>query len=227
MTIRRILNLGSALVCLVLLSPLMAAAALAILWTDGRPIFFRQQRIGINGRPFLLWKFRSMRINNLPIDDVTEVRAGHPLVTPVGEFVRRYKIDELPQLFNVVQGDMAMIGPRPTIIEQVVRYTPFQRGRLSIHPGMTGLSQVCGGIDLSWGERIMLDVWYVDHRTIWLDAMIIMRTLGVVFFGEQQDEARLRQARAYAEAQGAGDEKWADFHTPENLIQAPAGPGSI
>jgi lipopolysaccharide/colanic/teichoic acid biosynthesis glycosyltransferase len=204
----------------------MAATALIIWLTDGRPVFFRQQRIGISGRAFLLWKFRSMRINNLPIDDVTEIRQGHPLVTPVGQFIRHYKIDELPQLFNVVRGDMGMIGPRPTIIEQVVKYTPFQRGRLSIHPGMTGLSQVSGGIDISWSERIMLDVWYVDHRSIWLDAVILVRTIAVVFFGEQQDEGRLRQARAYAETQGRANGKRTDNYVAENLAQAPATQGS-
>ncbi len=196
--LRKALDFAGACLCLLLTAPLMAGAALAIWLTDGSPVFFRQERIGQNGRPFLLWKFRSMRLNNLPMDNVTEIRPGHPLVTPVGAWLRRYKVDELPQLFNVIAGEMALVGPRPTIREQVENYSEFQMRRLAIPPGMTGWSQVNGGIDIPWSDRILLDVWYVDHQSYWLDVIILARTLGVVFGGEETDSAALRQAEDHA-----------------------------
>jgi len=189
---------GSGLL-LLLTAPLFLITALAI-WLDDRgDIFYRQTRLGLGGRPFRLWKFRSMRINNLPIDDVTEIREGHPLVTPVGRWIRRYKVDELPQLLNVLRGDMSLIGPRPAMPEHEQKYTAFEYRRLSIRPGMTGWAQVNGGMELSWPERIVLDVWYIDHRSLWLDIAILWQTLAVVIFGEEPDRAALEEALAYAD----------------------------
>ena len=124
------------------------------------------------------------------------------MVTPVGRWLRRFKIDELPQLFCVLRGDMALIGPRPTVLEQVKEYTTFQRRRLDVPPGMTGWAQVNGGIEISWPERILLDVWYVDHRSFWLDLRILWRTIGVILFGETPDSTSLQEAIGYAKTAG-------------------------
>jgi lipopolysaccharide/colanic/teichoic acid biosynthesis glycosyltransferase len=153
--------------------------------------------VGLHGRPFDLLKFRSMRINSLPFDDVTEIREGHPLVTPVGKWIRRLKIDELPQLINVLRGDMALIGPRPSLPDHVEKYDSYQRRRLRVRPGMTGWGQVNGSIELTWPERVILDVWYVDHRSFWIDASILWRTVAVIVFGERRNPKALNEAIAY------------------------------
>lgn len=201
MSVRRMIDLAGAVVGTCILSALLPIIALAIWLTDRGPVFYRQQRVGRLGRQFTVLKFRSMRINNLPFDDVTEIRTGHPLVTPVGNFIRRFKIDELPQILNVLNGQMSLIGPRPTIADQVEKYTPFQRRRLEVRPGLTGWAQVNGGVELSWPERIMLDVWYIDHRTIWLDLRILARTARVVLFGEKLDISARQKAEDHARQQ--------------------------
>jgi lipopolysaccharide/colanic/teichoic acid biosynthesis glycosyltransferase len=117
----------------------------------------------------------------------------------VGRWIRRYKVDELPQLLNVLRGDMSLIGPRPAMPEHKQKYTAFEYRRLSIRPGMTGWAQVNGGMELSWPERIVLDVWYIDHRSLWLDIAILWQTLAVVIFGEEPDRAALEEALAYAD----------------------------
>src|ERR1700678_3880212 len=115
LTIRRMVDVAGATTCLLLVSPIILVTAVAIYCTDHGPVLYRQQRSGLLGRPFTIFKFRSMRINNLPYDNVTEIRHGHPLVTPVGNLLRRFKIDEVPQMLNVLKGEMSLIGPRPTI----------------------------------------------------------------------------------------------------------------
>ena len=185
-------------ILLLLASPLFLVAALAIWLTDRGSVFFRQTRVGLYGHPFEVLKFRSMRANDLPLDDVTEIREGHPLVTPVGKWLRRYKVDELPQLLNVFRGEMALIGPRPGLPEHIEKYDAFQWRRLNVRPGMTGWAQVNGGIDLTWGQRIMLDIWYVDHRGFGLDVKILARTVAVILFGETIHPDALREATIYA-----------------------------
>lgn len=143
-----------------------------------------------------------MQVNNLAAVTVGQVRDRHPMVTPVGRWIRRFKIDELPQLLNVLQGEMTLIGPRPTVLEQVAEYTPFQLRRLDIPPGMTGWAQVNGGVNITWPERIYLDVWYIDHRSFWLDLKILSRTTVVIFFGEEPNSRALDDAIAYAVKQG-------------------------
>jgi len=196
--LRRLFDiLGSGLL-LMLTAPLFLLTALAI-WLDDRgAVFYRQTRVGLHGRPFELVKFRSMYENDLPHDCVTEIGEGHHLVTPVGKWIRRFKIDELPQLLNVFHGAMAIIGPRPALPEHLVDYTSFQRRRLDIRPGLTGWTQVNGGLNFTWPERIVLDVWYVDHRSFWTDARILWRTVAVVLFGEQYNPKALNEAIAYA-----------------------------
>jgi lipopolysaccharide/colanic/teichoic acid biosynthesis glycosyltransferase/glycosyltransferase involved in cell wall biosynthesis len=204
--LRRFIDVFGSGALLLLTSPLFLLTALAIRLTEHGDVFYRQTRLGSRGRPFELVKFRSMRVNNLPFDDVTEIREGHPLVTPVGKWIRRFKIDELPQMLNVLRGDMALLGPRPGVPEHLVNYTAFQRRRLSIRPGLTGWAQVNGGIELTWAERIMLDVWYVDHRSFWIDLMILWQTAAVIFFGEKRNARALQEATAYAAQQRGGSE---------------------
>jgi len=199
--VRRLVEVLGCGMLLLLASPVFLISALAIWSTDRGPVFYRQTRAGRFGRLFKLLKFRSMRANNLSLDDEREVRDGNPMVTPVGKWLRRFKIDELPQLLNVLRGEMALVGPRPTILEQDEEYTPFQRRRLDIPPGMTGWAQVNGGIEISWPERIVLDVWYVDHRSFWLGMKILWLTAAVILFGERPNPKALDEAMAYASQQ--------------------------
>lgn len=196
---RRLMDIVGSSIFLLFATPIFLVTSLAIWLTDGDGVFYRQTRVGLRGRPFELLKFRSMRVNSLPLDDVTEIQEGHPLVTPVGRWIRRFKIDELPQLLNVLRGDMALIGPRPAVPEHLENYSSFQRRRLDVRPGMTGWAQVNGGIELTWPERIMLDVWYVDHCSFWMDLRILWRTAAVVLFGEQRNSRTLQEAIAHAQ----------------------------
>jgi lipopolysaccharide/colanic/teichoic acid biosynthesis glycosyltransferase len=195
---RRALDLAVSGVALAVTWPILAAAAGLIVLEDGGPVFYPQERVGQGGRLFRMHKLRSMRVNDLPVHVVGQVSHEHPMVTRVGRFIRRFKIDELPQMVNVLAGEMSVIGPRPTVAEQVERYTPFQRRRLEIRPGITGWAQVNGATALTWDERIMLDVWYIDHRSLWLDLRILLRTPAVALFGERPDPAALQAAREHA-----------------------------
>ena len=188
-------------VLLLIAAPVFFLAALAIWSTDRGSVLFRQTRVGLRGRPFVLLKFRSMRVNSVPAVVMGQVRSEHPMVTTVGKWLRRFKIDELPQLVNVLRGDMTFIGPRPTVQEQVDEYTSFQRRRLEVPPGMTGWAQVNGGVELTWPQRIILDVWYIDHRSVWLDVKILWRTGNVIWSGDQAYFPALEVACNYADHQ--------------------------
>ena len=200
-TLQRSIDVLASGILLLLASPLLLLTALAVWLTDFGGVFYRQIRVGLNGRPFEMLKFRSMRVNDLPIDDVTEIEVTHPLVTPVGRWIRRLKVNELPNLLNVLRGDMSLIGPRPPMPEHVEKYDTFQRRRLQVRPGITGWAQVNGGIELTWPQRIMLDIWYIDHRTFWLDVKIMWRTAAVILIGERRNPPALQEAMAYAEQQ--------------------------
>lgn len=170
---------------LALLSPLLLIVALAIRITSSGPVFFSQVRAGREGRPFRVYKFRSMQLNEADPTQMGKVGGHDPLITTVGRIIRRSKIDELPQLLNVLKGEMSLVGPRPTLMEQVADYTPKQRRRLEVLPGLTGWSQVNGNTELSWDDRIRLDIWYVAHLSFWLDLRILLMTVGVVLMGER------------------------------------------
>ena len=161
---------------LVLASPVLAAAAVAIKLEDGGPILYRQRRVGYQGRDFDLLKLRTMVVGAEQQGAGLAVNRGDPRITRTGRILRRLSLDELPQLWNVVRGDMSLIGPRPTLRYQVDEYTPRQRRRLDVKPGLTGWAQVHGRTKLPWDERIELDVWYVEHRSPWLDVKILLRT---------------------------------------------------
>jgi lipopolysaccharide/colanic/teichoic acid biosynthesis glycosyltransferase len=168
---------------LVLASPLIALAALAIKSDDGGPVFYRQTRVGKDGEDFELLKLRTMEMGAEARGAGFAVDRGDPRITRAGRLLRRTSIDELPQLWNVLRGDMSVIGPRPTLRYQVEHYDARQRRRLEIKPGLTGWAQVNGRAALPWPERIELDVWYVDHRSLALDLRILARTAWLVLTG--------------------------------------------
>ena len=180
-----VLALGGLVVAL----PLMALAAVAIKLDSRGPVFFRQQRVGLRGALFDMWKLRTMT-HGAPLGGIWDpLTADDPRVTKVGTWLRRTSLDELPNLFNVLRGEMAIVGPRPTITEQVAEYTPHQRRRLDVKPGLTGWAQINGRASLPWSERIELDVWYVENRSLRLDAQIIARTFRLLASGRGLYEA--------------------------------------
>jgi lipopolysaccharide/colanic/teichoic acid biosynthesis glycosyltransferase len=182
--IRRLFDIAVAGGALILTSPLLAVAVVAIrLETAGHPIY-RQRRIGRDGQPFDMLKLRTMVAGAESIGSGLAVNEGDPRITRVGAVLRRFSIDELPNLVNVLRGDMAIIGPRPTIPVQVEQYTERQRGRLALRPGITGWAQVNGRTSLPWSERIELDLWYIEHRSWRLDIEILMRTIRIVLGGK-------------------------------------------
>ena len=180
---RRAFDVVVAGTALLVTSPVVALAIVAIrLESHGHPIY-RQRRIGKDGHPFDVIKLRTMVQGAEGMGAGMAVNEGDPRITRVGAILRRYSIDELPNLVNVLKGEMAIIGPRPTIPVQVEQYTPRQRGRLALAPGITGWAQVNGRASLPWSERIELDLWYIEHRSLRLDAIILWRTVLMVLGG--------------------------------------------
>jgi lipopolysaccharide/colanic/teichoic acid biosynthesis glycosyltransferase len=174
--VRRAFDLGAASLLLLLVSPLLLVAALAIVLEDRGPVVYRQRRVGKDGTEFELLKLRTMVVGAEKLGAGPAVNEGDPRITGAGRVLRRLSLDELPQLWNVVRGEMSLIGPRPTLAYQVERYMPHQRRRLEVKPGITGWAQVHGRARLPWEERIELDVWYVEHRSAWLDLKILAKT---------------------------------------------------
>ena len=174
--LNRALDVAIAGAGLALASPVLAAAALAVKLSDGGPVLYRQTRVGKDGRDFELLKLRTMVVGAENLGAGYAVNKGDSRITRVGAFLRKTSIDELPQLWNVVRGDMSVIGPRPTLRYQVERYSERQRRRLDVLPGITGWAQIHGRAALSWDERIELDVWYVEHRSPLTDLLILLRT---------------------------------------------------
>lgn len=176
----RALDIAVAGLGLVASAPVLAVAALAIKLEDRGPILFRQKRVGKDGVEFELLKLRTMAVNAERLGAGYAVDQGDARITRSGRLLRRASIDELPQLWNVVRGEMSLIGPRPTLAYQVEKYTPRQRRRLDVLPGLTGWAQVHGRAKLPWDERIELDVWYVEHQSLRLDLAIMLRTVGTL-----------------------------------------------
>jgi lipopolysaccharide/colanic/teichoic acid biosynthesis glycosyltransferase len=191
--VSRALDVVLSAVLLVVTAPFLALAALAIRLESRGPVFYRQRRVGLNGRPFQLWKLRTMVPGAESMGAGIYVLEGDPRITRVGRMLRRFSFDELPNLVNVLQGDMAMVGPRPTVQEQVDRYTERQRRRLDVKPGITGWAQINGRASLPWPERIELDVWYVEHRSLRLDLRILARTARMLASGQGLYSEDLRQ----------------------------------
>ena len=172
----RSLDTVGAALGLAVTSPLLAAAAVAIKLEDGGPVLFRQTRVGRDGTDFELLKLRTMVVGAERKGAGYAVDRGDSRITKVGRILRKTSLDELPQLWNVVRGDMSLIGPRPTLRYQVEKYTERQRKRLEVRPGLTGWAQVHGRATLPWDDRIELDVWYVEHRSPRVDLKILLRT---------------------------------------------------
>ncbi len=175
--IKRVLDILLATFLLVIFSPLMALIALAIWMTMGRPVLFRQPRIGYKGRVFTIYKFRTMTDER---DEQGNLLPDEKRLTPLGKLLRSLTLDELPELFNVLKGEMSIIGPRPLLVEYWDLYTPEQRRRHDMPPGMAGPVLAYGRNLLSWEEKFKLDVWYVDNWSLWLDFKIFLRTLWMV-----------------------------------------------
>jgi lipopolysaccharide/colanic/teichoic acid biosynthesis glycosyltransferase len=179
----RAFDVAVAAVGLAVASPVLLVAAVAIRLDSRGPAIYQQRRAGRDGRPFDLYKLRTMQLGADPIGVGTPVLPGDPRVTRVGRVLRRLSLDELPNLLNVLRGEMAIVGPRPTLPAQVELYSERQRRRLEVKPGLTGWAQVNGRAGIPWAERIELDVWYVDHRSPALDARILARTARLLLSG--------------------------------------------
>jgi lipopolysaccharide/colanic/teichoic acid biosynthesis glycosyltransferase len=177
---KRALDVLGATVGLTLSAPLLAASAVAVRLEDRGPVFFRQERVGQDGRLFEVLKLRTMVVDAHTQGAGYAVDKGDSRITRVGSLLRKTSLDELPQLWNVLRGEMSLVGPRPTLAYQVERYTDRQRRRLEVRPGLTGWAQVNGRASLAWPERIELDVWYVEHRSLALDLRILLRTVSVL-----------------------------------------------
>jgi sugar transferase EpsL len=172
--LKRWLDVVLAGAALIAASPVMAAVAVLILVRDGRPVLFRQMRPGYKGKPFTLLKFRTMTNAR---DERGALLADSERVTPLGKWLRQLSLDELPQLWNVLRGDMSLVGPRPLLMQYLSRYSPEQSRRHDVKPGMTGWAQIHGRNAVSWQERFALDVWYVVNWSLRLDVWILARTI--------------------------------------------------
>ncbi len=187
---KRLVDLIVSISALLLALPLFGLVAAAIRMNMGSPVFFRHKRPGLNGRPFFLLKFRTMSTEH---DEKGRLLPGHRRLTRLGRLLRSLSLDELPQLINVLRGDMSLVGPRPLLMEYLELYTPEQKRRQEVKPGITGWAQVNGRNALTWEDKFALDVWYVDHRSFRLDLKILWMTLVKVFSREGilTDEGKL------------------------------------
>jgi len=179
--VKRVFDIFCAASAFLLLSPLLVLIAILVRKRLGTPVLFRQQRPGLHGKPFLMYKFRTMTDQRGADGTLLPDRER---LTPFGRFLRSSSLDELPELINVLKGEMSLVGPRPLLMEYLDRYTPEQARRHEVRPGITGWAQVNGRNALSWEEKFRLDVWYVDHRSMLLDLRILLKTVEKVFIRE-------------------------------------------
>lgn len=184
-SVKRLADILAVGALLILLAPLFVLVAIVLKISDRGAVFFTQKRSGLKGREFNICKFRTMRTDRKH-DPFEYVSAEHSDITAIGRMLRRLKLDEIPQLWNILKGDMSLIGPRPTLPEQVVRYNDFERRRLEVRPGLSGLAQVNGGILLPWPERIKWDVYYVEQLGLALDLRIALKTVIVILAGDKK-----------------------------------------
>jgi sugar transferase EpsL len=176
-TLKRVMDFALAAIGMVLLAPLFVVLAWRVRCEFGRPVFFTQQRPGRDGEVFMLRKFRTMTDERGPDG---ELLPDEQRLTPFGRLLRSTSLDETPEILNVLRGEMSLVGPRPLLIEYLEHYTSEQSRRHEVRPGITGWAQVNGRNDMSWNDKLALDVWYVDHRNLWLDFRILLRTLRVM-----------------------------------------------
>ena len=175
---KRSLDVTAAAICLLILSPIIVVVASSIGIRLGLPVMFRQKRPGLHGKPFFIYKFRSMTDAR---DEEGKLLSDEARLTPFGKALRRLSLDELPQLVNVLKGDLSLVGPRPLLMEYLPRYTQEQMRRHEVKPGITGWAQVNGRNAVTWEEKFRLDVWYVEHQSFWLDLRILTLTIDKVF----------------------------------------------
>ena len=193
--IKRMCDIFSALFGIILLTPLWIIVAAMVHLNDGGPVFFTQERVGLNSKTFTMFKFRTMRVDaeelkaSLMEANEADSSAGNsimfkmandPRITRIGAFLRKTSIDELPQLFNVLRGDMSLVGPRPPLPSEVAQYEPRVMGKFAVRPGITGLWQISGRSNLSWDETVHLDLSYAQHRSLTLDAWIVLQTIPAI-----------------------------------------------
>ncbi|MFC4354202.1 sugar transferase [Chryseomicrobium palamuruense] len=183
--IKRLVDIIGSGLGLLIISPLLLIVVLLIKLTMPGPIFFKQERVGKNKRLFQILKFRTMKVDTEAEKDL-DFSKDKDRLTSIGKILRRTKIDELPQLINVLVGDMSLVGPRPTVMKQVEKYTEYQLKRLNMSPGMTGLAQVNGNITLPWEQRIQYDIEYIENFSVLLDCKILFKTVAIVLFGEER-----------------------------------------
>jgi lipopolysaccharide/colanic/teichoic acid biosynthesis glycosyltransferase len=181
--LRRTIDIAVSAAALAVCSPVLLAAMLAVRVESPGRVIYRQRRVGLEGSEFDVLKLRTMVEGAEHVGAGLRIDAGDERITRVGAVLRRTSLDELPNLVNVVRGDMSLIGPRPTLPVQVAQYDERQRGRLAVRPGLTGWAQVNGRASLPWSERIELDLWYIEHRSLSLDVRIVWRTLAMVVLG--------------------------------------------
>lgn len=191
MLAKRFFDLALSVILLVALSPAMILTACLIRWKIGSPVLFRQTRPGLNGEPFTLYKFRTMTDER---DAAGNLLSDEKRLTKTGRLIRKTSLDELPQLINVIKGDLSLVGPRPLLMEYIPLYTKRQWRRHEVKPGITGWAQINGRNKVTWEEKFELDVWYVDHRSFLLDLKILLLTVVKVLKseGDSQDELRVR-----------------------------------
>ena len=207
--VKAVLDRVGAAVALLLLSPVFAAIVVWIWLDDGRPALIAQERAGRDGKPFRMRKFRTMVVDaieagkRLGLEDPWGLLPDDPRITRSGRFLRRTSLDELPQLINVLKGEMSLVGPRPDLVEQVANYSERDRRRLAVRPGITGWSQVQGREEIGWPERFEQDAWYIDHWSLRLDAKIVLATFAQLFrSGEAPVEDTMNIERARARENG-------------------------
>jgi exopolysaccharide biosynthesis polyprenyl glycosylphosphotransferase len=183
--LKRIFDIIISLAGLVVLSPLLLIIAVLIKLTSAGPIFFKQERIGLNGKPFYPFKFRTMIEGAVDKGLGITVSENDERITAIGKFLRKWGIDEFPQLINVLTGEMSLVGPRPTLRYQVEQYTDLQKKRLLMKPGLAGWAMIHGRNSLTWEERIKYDMWYVENWSLWLDIKIIFKTIYLIFIKQE------------------------------------------
>lgn len=202
MKLKRIFDVVVSGIGLLVLAPLMGVIGIVIRMSLGQPVLFCQIRPGQGGVPFTLIKFRTMR-NVLPGQSALETDAQR--MTSVGSFLRKWSLDELPEFWNVFRGELSLVGPRPLLMEYLEKYSPEQKRRMEVKPGLTGWAQIKGRNAVSWQEKFALDVWYVDHRGFWLDLWILLVTLPVVILGRGVSAPGEATTKAFAgNGNGAG-----------------------
>lgn len=193
--LKRVFDITIATIFIILSIPFWIVLAICIYIEDPGPIIFKQKRLGKDGKIFTIVKLRSMYVNNIPPLELGAIKHNHSLVTKVGHFMRRSKFDETPQFISVLLGDMSIVGPRPCLPDRMETMTAVEKKRLTMAPGLSGWAEVNGNVDLTWDEQVLLDLWYVNNWSFWLDLKVFIKTIKVVLFGSEINQTALDDAR--------------------------------